>query len=59
MCVLCVLQSECFDGILFSNLLTIWKFDDGLANRPDTCMLHFFVNFFFMFTCSVLPTVSK
>ena len=46
----CMLQSECFDGVLFNNLLTIWKFNDGLTDRADTCMLDFFVSFNSLFS---------
>jgi len=45
-----MLQSECFDGILFNNLLTIWKFGRGLTDRTDTCMLDFFVSFGHLFS---------
>jgi len=45
---ICVMQSECFDGMLFNHLLTIWKFSAGLTNMPNTCLLNFFVSFIFV-----------
>jgi len=54
----CVLQSQCFDGMLFNNLLTVWKFDCGLTDRTDTCMLDFFVSFVCFHLLTVLIMLS-
>lgn len=42
-----IVKSVCSDALLFHHLKTIWKFSEGIDNRPDTCTLDFYVDFEF------------
>lgn len=45
-----IVKSVCSDALLFHHLKTIWKFSEGIDNRPDTCTLDFCVDFEFRST---------
>lgn len=40
-------KSECFDGVMFNYLLTIWKFNPGLKDIEQSCVIDFFIDFQF------------
>lgn len=42
-----VVKSECFDGVMFNYLLTIWKFNPGLKDIEQSCVIDFFIDFQF------------
>lgn len=42
-------QSVCMDGVLFNHLITEWKFLPGIEKQPRSCVLDFYVSFFFRF----------
>lgn len=42
-----VVKAECFDGVLFNYLLTIWKFNPGLKDIDQSCVIDFYIDFEF------------
>lgn len=40
-------KSECFDGVMFNYLLTIWKFNPGLKDIEQSCVIDFFIDYQF------------
>lgn len=42
-----VVRAECFDGVLFNYLLTVWKFGPGLKDISQSCVIDFYIDFEF------------
>uniref|UniRef100_A0A336LMW5 CSON012999 protein n=1 Tax=Culicoides sonorensis TaxID=179676 RepID=A0A336LMW5_CULSO len=42
-----IVKSECFDGVMFNYLLTIWKFNPGLKDIEQSCVIDFYIDFQF------------
>ncbi|XP_050438885.1 coenzyme Q-binding protein COQ10 homolog B, mitochondrial [Adelges cooleyi] len=42
-----MIKAECRDGNLFKHLITQWNCNPGLNNKPNTCIINFFVSYEF------------
>lgn len=42
-----IVRAECFDGVLFNYLLTVWKFSPGLKDVHQSCVIDFYIDFEF------------
>lgn len=42
-----MIKAECRDGKLFKYLITQWNCDPGLKDKPNTCVITFFVSYEF------------
>lgn len=42
-----IVRAECFDGVLFNYLLTVWRFSPGLKDVHQSSVIDFFIDFEF------------